>query len=73
MFIKTIPALAFSAAVTVTMAACAGQAGSVRSVSSRTTTAPYALTGAAKAPSSGAIGWTRVKPAQFEPPTMHEE
>ena len=72
MFIKTIPALAFSAAVTVTMAACAGQAGSVRPVSQRTT-APYALTGTAKAPSSGAIGWTRVKPAQFEPPTLHEE
>jgi hypothetical protein len=50
MFIKTIPALAFSAAITVTMAACAGQAGSVRPGSPQTTTAPYALTGTAKAP-----------------------
>ncbi len=66
MFTKTILALGFSAAA-VTLTACAG--GRFLTIEPREKTAPYALTGEEKvAQPRQAIGWTRIKPAQYEPP-----
>jgi hypothetical protein len=66
---KSILALGFSAAVAVTLTACAG--GRFLTIEPRQkTAAPYALTGEEKvAQPRQAIGWTRVKPAQYEPPS----
>lgn len=68
MFTKTILALGFSAAVAVTLTACAG--GRFLTIEPRAKTAPYALTGEEQvAQPRQAIGWTRIKPQQYEPPS----
>ena len=68
MFTKKILALGFSAAVAVTLTACAG--GRFFSIEPREKTAPYALTGEEEKVTEPkrSIGWTRIKPAQYEPP-----
>jgi hypothetical protein len=67
MFTKTILTLGFSAAVAVALTGCAG--GRFLTIEPRQKTTPYALTGEEVAQPRRAIGYTRVKPAQYEPPS----
>ncbi len=65
---KTILVLGFSAAVAVTLTACAGSRR--LTVEPREKTGRYALTGEqedVRQPRQS-MGWSRIKPGQYEPP-----